>query len=110
MTVATERKSFDTERPAQPAHEARSLRKCAMCLRTTMLFLVASLAFSDRVDAAGTIPSFDIDIRAILSKAGCNLGACHASQHGKGGFKLSVVGFDPGQDHEAVVRDRLGRR
>jgi hypothetical protein len=31
----------------------------------------------------------------ILSRAGCNGGACHASQHGKGGFTLSVMGYDP---------------
>ncbi len=35
----------------------------------------------------------------ILSKAGCNAGACHASQYGKGGFKLSVFGFAPDQDY-----------
>jgi hypothetical protein len=46
----------------------------------------------------------------ILSKAGCNGGACHASQYGKGGFKLSVFAFAPGEDHAAIVRDRWGRR
>jgi hypothetical protein len=46
----------------------------------------------------------------VLSKAGCNAGACHASQYGKGGFKLSVFASDPEQDHRAIVRDALGRR
>ncbi|HRX82743.1 MAG TPA: hypothetical protein P5307_26935, partial [Pirellulaceae bacterium] len=57
-------------------------------------------------------PSIDFDrqVAPILSKLGCNMGACHASQHGKGGFKLSVFGFEPGDDHAAIVRDRLGRR
>ena len=58
----------------------------------------------------GPAVGFDTDVRPILSKAGCNMGACHASQYGKGGFKLSVFGFDPSQDHFGVVRDRLGRR
>lgn len=49
-------------------------------------------------------------ILPILSKAGCNLGACHASQYGKGGFKLSVFGFDPNLDYESIVRDRHQRR
>ena len=53
---------------------------------------------------------FDRHVRPVLSKAGCNMGACHASQHGKGGFKLSVFGFEPRQDHDAILRDRLGRR
>ena len=37
---------------------------------------------------------FDSHIRPIISRMGCNAGACHASQFGKGGFVLSVVGFD----------------
>jgi hypothetical protein len=46
----------------------------------------------------------------VLSKAGCNAGACHASQHGKGGFTLSVMGYDPKADHSAIVRERMQRR
>ncbi|MDA1049029.1 MAG: DUF1553 domain-containing protein [Planctomycetota bacterium] len=53
---------------------------------------------------------FDRQVAPIISKLGCNMGACHASQHGKGGFKLSVFGFEPADDHTAIVRDRLGRR
>ena len=53
---------------------------------------------------------FDYHIRPILSKAGCNMGACHATQYGKGGFKLSVFGFEPDEDHEAMIRDRQQRR
>lgn len=49
-------------------------------------------------------------VEPILSKAGCNAGACHASQYGKGGFKLSVFGFNPDEDYAAIVRDRQGRR
>lgn len=49
-------------------------------------------------------------VAPILSKAGCNMGACHASQYGKGGFKLSVFGFEPREDHEMIVRERHQRR
>ncbi|MDA1231918.1 MAG: DUF1549 domain-containing protein, partial [Planctomycetota bacterium] len=54
--------------------------------------------------------SFDSHIRPIISRMGCNAGACHASQFGKGGFILSVVGFDPDLDYNSMVRDRLQRR
>lgn len=50
------------------------------------------------------------DVRPILHKAGCASGACHASQYGQGGFKLSVFGFDPGADYDAVTRSSRGRR
>jgi hypothetical protein len=49
-------------------------------------------------------------ILPVVWKAGCNGGACHASQHGKGGFTLSVMGFDPPADRNAMVRDRMQRR
>ena len=53
---------------------------------------------------------FSEQIRPILNKAGCAMAACHAAQHGKGGFKLSVFGFEPDKDREAMVRDSLARR
>jgi Big-like domain-containing protein len=53
---------------------------------------------------------FSESIRPILNKAGCAMAACHASQHGKGGFKLSVFGYDPDKDREAMVRDGISRR
>ena len=54
--------------------------------------------------------SFDGHVRPILSRLGCNAGACHASQFGKGGFVLSVIGFDPQLDYTSIVRDRMQRR
>ncbi|MFQ5730885.1 MAG: DUF1549 domain-containing protein, partial [Planctomycetaceae bacterium] len=53
---------------------------------------------------------FASHVMPVLSKAGCNMGACHASQYGKGGFKLSVFGYQPRQDHAHIVRDRRQRR
>jgi len=54
--------------------------------------------------------SFLDDVRPVINKAGCSMAACHAAQFGKGGFKLSVFGFDPGADHVAMARDSQGRR
>jgi hypothetical protein len=53
---------------------------------------------------------FTREIQPILTKAGCNQGACHGSQHGKGGFKLSLLGFDPISDHTQIVQSAEGRR
>lgn len=53
---------------------------------------------------------FATQIEPILSKAGCNAGACHASQFGKGGFKLSVFGYAPDEDYDQMVRLQIGRR
>jgi hypothetical protein len=54
--------------------------------------------------------SFSEHITPILTKAGCAMAACHASQHGKGGFKLSVFASEPASDQRAMVRDSIQRR
>lgn len=53
---------------------------------------------------------FDHDLLPVLSRAGCNAGACHASQYGKGGFVLSVMAFDPALDHASLALASRGRR
>lgn len=60
--------------------------------------------------AAADTPSFVNDVMPVLSKAGCNMGACHGNANGKGGFKLSLRGEDPATDHAALVRELAGRR
>lgn len=55
--------------------------------------------------------SFVNDIQPILTKAGCNSGACHAKAiTGQRGFRLSVLGFEPEEDYEAIVKQSKGRR
>lgn len=54
--------------------------------------------------------NFNREIVPILTKATCNGGACHGSQHGRGGFKLSLFGFDPAFDHNQIVQSAEGRR
>ncbi len=46
----------------------------------------------------------------ILTRAGCNSGACHGALAGKGGLKLSLRGYDPTSDHFVLTRQNLGRR
>jgi hypothetical protein len=53
---------------------------------------------------------FDTEVLPVLAKAGCNAGACHGAATGRGGFKLSLFGGDPGADHRAIVRELEGRR
>ena len=58
-----------------------------------------------------TVPvSFRLDVTPVLVRAGCSGGSCHASQFGQAGFKLSLFGFEPEPDYEAIVRDAMGRR
>ncbi len=55
-------------------------------------------------------PSFERFVLPVLSKAGCNSGACHGYREGRGGFKLSLRGEDPAADYRAIVEDLAERR
>jgi hypothetical protein len=46
----------------------------------------------------------------LFGRLGCSAGACHGSFQGKGGFRLSLFGYDPARDYAALTRDTLGRR
>ena len=54
--------------------------------------------------------SFRRDVLPILSKANCNGGGCHGALAGKGGFRLSLFGYNPEADHLAITREAQGRR
>lgn len=71
----------------------------------------AALAAAKEQSGASPQPvSFSRDVMAVLSKAGCNMGACHGNLNGKGGFKLSLRGEDPAADYAALVRGDHQRR
>jgi hypothetical protein len=53
---------------------------------------------------------FANDVIPIFSKLGCNSGGCHGKAAGQNGFKLSVFGFDPEADFNALVKESRGRR
>jgi hypothetical protein len=59
-------------------------------------------------DPAGR--SFRNHVIPVLTRMGCNSGACHGALAGKGGMKLSLRGYDPAGDHFVLTRQALGRR
>ena len=65
-----------------------------------------------RVKDFGQAPPVDFrtEVIAALGRGGCNQGACHGSPQGKGGFRLSLRGFDPELDYMALTREAFGRR
>lgn len=62
------------------------------------------------ISRADSPVSFRRDVMQLLSKGGCNAGACHGNASGKGGFKLSLRGEDPEADYRALVEELSGRR
>ncbi|MBI1313186.1 DUF1553 domain-containing protein [bacterium] len=53
---------------------------------------------------------FNNELLAALTKSSCNMGACHGSPSGKGGFRLSLRGFDPPLDILTLRSEYFGRR
>ena len=64
-----------------------------------------------RADDAERAVSFVNDVVPVLTKAGCNAGVCHAKAGGgQNGFQLSLLGFEPQEDYEHLVKEDRGRR
>ncbi len=54
--------------------------------------------------------NFANQIVPIFTKASCNSGGCHGKASGQNGFRLSLLGFEPEEDYEHLVREARGRR
>ncbi|MEZ6057058.1 MAG: DUF1549 and DUF1553 domain-containing protein [Planctomycetaceae bacterium] len=91
-----------------------------MFLKSLPRIVVSGLAFTAIFGSlcASTIAaesengvSFANDVIPVLTKSGCNMGVCHAKAGGgQNGFQLSLLGFEPAEDFEALVKQGRGRR
>lgn len=81
---------------------------------TTISVTIDGKKYSQPITVQGTNRtaewSFRNHIEPILTKATCNSGACHGALAGKGGFKLSLHGYDPDSDYFNITRQSQGRR
>ena len=82
--------------------------------RATVAAKVGGRTATVEVDVAGMGRPFAWDFRRhvepVLTKQGCNSGACHGALAGKGGFRLSLLGYDPDADFFNIVKQDRGRR
>jgi hypothetical protein len=84
--------------------------------RTALTALSISLSVAACLPQAGAADesrplTFVRDIAPVLTKAGCNTGSCHAKADvGQRGFRLSLLGFEPQEDFEHIVKESKGRR
>ncbi|MDA7632316.1 hypothetical protein N8778_05760, partial [Verrucomicrobia bacterium] len=73
------------------------------------LIITGTLFNGIHLSSDNASPHFATEIVPILTKAGCNSGACHGAATGKGSFKLSLFAEDAVADFEAISRDRFSR-
>ena len=78
----------------------------------TARIVIAALALAPLAVAATEKPklSFVKDIVPIFTKSGCANSNCHGSIRGQAGFKLSLFGYEPDLDYDAIVKAQDGRR
>jgi hypothetical protein len=60
--------------------------------------------------APAEIPDFQTQILPLLTRSGCNAGACHGAAAGRGEFRLSLFAADPAADFQAITLERHSRR
>jgi Protein of unknown function (DUF1549)/Protein of unknown function (DUF1553) len=71
---------------------------------------IASLVLAAAPATAQEPVNFRQEVMAVLSRGGCNQGACHGNLNGKGGFKLSLRGENADKDLAAITFGQTGRR
>lgn len=77
----------------------------------SLLCLGAMACANEPVASSSQPVSFVNDIVPVLTKSGCNAGTCHAkAPNGQNGFQLSLLGFEPLEDYEHLVKEGRGRR
>jgi hypothetical protein len=54
--------------------------------------------------------NFPNQVTPIFTKFACNGGGCHGKSGGQNGFRLSLLGFEPTEDYEYLVKEGRGRR
>jgi hypothetical protein len=75
-----------------------------------LLTLVSAGAIEAQTADTAAKVTFLRDVAPILNKVGCSSGPCHGAAKGKNGFKLSLRGYDPDFDYQALLYDLSGRR
>ena len=96
----------------------RDLRVCGGLLVGVLFFAISAGSYAsgratDSPAAALKTPSavsFRNHVIPVLTKMGCNSGACHGAAAGKNGFSLTLRGYDPAADYDAIARQAGGRR
>ncbi len=79
-------------------------------LRLTIFLILLSVFAPSSYAGEAAAVDFDTDIVPVLTKSGCNSGACHGAAAGRGEFHLSLYGSNPAFDYDSIVHRFKGRR
>ena len=88
-------------RPAEPAAE-----KSSKSAGAAKIAVPASERWKDISKADDA--SFRRHVVPLMSRSGCSGRECHGSFQGRGGFQLSLFGYDFEKKHEAITKGKGG--
>ena len=117
--MSTERTEHDAARadpPKKPSTFRTEIRILSVpdlhydeCMFGRMILAIFCMVLLVGRTFAGDV-DFRNDLIPVLTKYGCNAGACHGAALGRGGLKLSLYGSNPKLDYDAITRQLQGRR
>ncbi len=114
VTDVTDRAAFEVDKPELASVDARGMvtgrADGAAVLAVKLDAWSAAVPIVVTASAEKRAPSFKQDVLPILTRSGCNTGACHGKLSGQNGFRLSLRGYAPQWDHEWISQEVSGRR
>lgn len=93
-----------------PTGVVRPIRDGTTTLTVSYQGTTVTVPVSVKNASADQPVNFSTEVVPILTRFGCNSGGCHGASLGRGGFRLSLFGFDPDFDYDQIVRSNEGRR
>src|SRR5687768_5986 len=89
-----------------------STRRLWLLAFAPLLFTSAAVSADVNLPNGKKVDQVDFErhVMGLFGRMGCNSGSCHGSFQGKGGFRLSLFGYEPEKDYLSITRDGLGRR
>ena len=86
---------------------AASVLSLLMTVQAEDIKLPVTTRFADA--GVEEVPSFQKHVMPLFGRLGCNGRACHGSFQGRGGFRLSLFGYDFKFDHDALLDEESPR-